>query len=210
MDKSIRRRAIPLSSLGLALVAFGSAYDAHAGCTSPDWSREPSNAPGLMSAVYHPSSDAFGLMTINLADDVIVGLWKFELLSKSTPNNTNPMPDGTLIDFGTAAWHSDGTELINSGIRNPADGDFCQGVWSRIDDSTFFLNHLALAWMNGSYVGPARITEHVTVGPHGDRYWGNFKIVQYVASITPGHEFDQDTAVATITGTVRATRIKAN
>jgi hypothetical protein len=132
------------------------------------------------------------------------------MLSKSTKKNTNPMPDGTLIDFGTAAWHSDGTELINSGIRNPADGDFCQGVWAKVDDSTFVLNHLALAWMNGSYVGPAHITERVTVGTNGSHYFGTFKIVQYLAAVTPGHEFDEDTALVTITGTIRATRVTAN
>jgi len=210
MKKCFGRGAMPLSAISLALIAAGLANNASAACTNPAWSPEASDTSGLVSAVYHPSTDAAGLMTVSNDHAAIIGLWKFELLSKSTSKNNNPMPDGTLIDFGTAAWHSDGTELINSGIRNPADGDFCQGVWAKVNDSTFVLNHMALAWMNGAYVGPARIAERVTVGPNGHHYWGTFKIVQYLATVSPGHEFDQDTALVTITGTVKATRITVN
>jgi hypothetical protein len=140
----------------------------------------------------------------------IVGLWKFEMLAKSTSTNTNPMPDGTLIDFGTAAWHSDGTELMNSGARNPVDGDFCQGVWAQVSGSTFILNHYALAWTNGTYTGPANITERVTVDRKGRNFSGTFKLVQYLATVTPGHEFDQSTALVSITGTITGIRVTAN
>lgn len=137
----------------------------------------------------------------------IVGLWKFEMLSKSTSTHKNSMPDGSLIDFGTAAWHMDGTELQTSGYRNPSDGDVCQGVWQQVGNSTFVLNHYALAWTNGSYTGPVNIRAQVTVDPSGNHYTGTFTTVVYLAAYVPGHEFDQNTVLATITGTFDATRV---
>ena len=195
---------------GILGVAFSS--QAGAGCTYPSGNEAP--AAGI-------SRDDFGgvrvirTSAVSLADSEpvrapIVGLWKFEMLAKSTATNHNPMPDGTLIDFGTAAWHSDGTELMNSGLRNPSDGDFCQGVWAAASGTTFLLNHYALAWTNGAYTGPANIRQKVTVDATGSRYTGTFTLVQYLASTTPGHEFDQTTALVSITGTVTATRITAN
>ena len=117
------------------------------------------------------------------------------------------MPDGTLIDFGTAAWHADGTEFQTSGIRNPADGDVCQGVWQQVDDATFVLNHYALAWTNGTYTGPANIRARVSVDSTGNHYSGVFATVVYLATPVAGHEFDQNTVLASITGTFRATRV---
>lgn len=137
----------------------------------------------------------------------IVGLWKFEMISKSTSTHKNPMPDGTLIDFGTASWHADGTELQVSGIRNPSDADVCQGVWQRVGYATFVLNHYALAWTNGTYTGPVNIRAEVTVDPTGTRYTGMFATVVYLASPVAGHEFDQTTVLASITGTFTATRV---
>jgi hypothetical protein len=209
MDQSSKRRGVSLATWGLALAAVSLAGTANAACTDPGWSHQPGNAPGFLSAVYHPASDAAWAMTVSDDSASIVGLWKIEMISRSTATNTNPMPDGVLIDFGIVAWHSDGTELLNSGSRNPADGDFCQGVWAKVGDSTFALNHMALAWTNGAYTGPAVIRERVTVDESGHHYHGSFKLTQYLASVTPGHEFDEDTALVTITGTVTGTRMTA-
>jgi hypothetical protein len=137
----------------------------------------------------------------------IVGLWKFEMLSKSTATNKNPMPDGTLVDFGTAAWHGDGTEMQFSGFRNPSDDDVCQGVWQQVGRNTFALNHLALAWTSGSYTGPADIRATVTVAPNGNHFTGTFKTTVYLASYAAGHEFDENTVLAVITGTFTGTRV---
>ncbi len=141
------------------------------------------------------------------ADHGIVGLWKFEMVSKSTPTHANPMPDGTLVDFGTASWHGDGTEFQASGFRNPSDGDVCQGVWKQVDESTFVLNHYALAWQSGVYAGPVHIRAEVSVNRAGTRYSGNFVTIVYAATPTIGHEFDETTPLVTITGTFTATRV---
>lgn len=178
----------------------------HAGCVAAKWSNERQAAPRPGAAM---STAAGSFIKVSDRDSgrSIVGLWKFEMISKSTPTHTNPMPDGTLIDFGTAAWHVDGTELQTSGIRNPSDGDVCQGVWQRVGDRTFVLNHYALAWTNGTYTGPVNIRARVTVDPSGTRYSGMFVTVVYLATPTQGHEFDQSTVLASITGTFTATRV---
>jgi hypothetical protein len=136
----------------------------------------------------------------------IVGLWKFEFTATS--------PFVGPFDAGYVTWHSDGTELMNSG-RAPTTGSFCMGVWKQIGHSTYKLNHFALSWAfdanapvtgpgtgGAIFVGPTNIREQVTVDRSGNNYEGTFTLVQY----------DQDgiTVLATITGTVTATRITAD
>jgi len=188
-----RSKTLLASAVTLALAGLASTGMARAACTVPDPTHGTSGH--FTPAVFHLASYQAS----------IVGLWKFEMLAKSTPANTNPMPDGTLVDFGTQAWHSDGTELLNSGIRNPADGNFCQGVWEQVGPSTFKLNHMPLAWGGGSYIGPVKM--HILVNEDGDRFSGYFSETVYQASATPGHEFDESAAIVTITGTITANRI---
>src|SRR5215469_6247950 len=192
-----RRLGTVPAALFLTLAGLACSDMARAACTIPDAIR--SAAGRFTPALYIPTSDE--------RPAAIVGLWKFEMLAKSTALNKNPMPDGALIDFGTQAWHSDGTELLNSGIRNPADGDFCQGVWQQVAASTFKLNHMPLAWAGGAYIGPVKMDMVVTLDDSGNRFWGWFSQTLYAASPTPGHEFDETAPVVTITGTISATRI---
>lgn len=197
--------ALGVSVLGVLLSAQAGAACAYSGQDanrSGESSNEFGGARFIRTAYWRVSNS-------DDAKAAIVGLWKFEMLSRSTSTNKNPMPDGTLVDFGTAAWHADGTELMNSGIHNPADSNFCQGTWAPVGDSTYVLNHYALAWTNGTYTGPVNIKERVRVGPTGNTISGTFTTVVYLASVTPGHEFDQNTVLATITGTLTGTRINA-
>ena len=202
------------TAAALALIALGGSGLAQA-CAAPGPAApaapRTTTLPGLFPAVYRPDAAApGGFISVHDEGDFrtsIVGLWKFEMLAKSTRTNTNPMPDGVVIDFGTTAWHSDGTELMNSGIRNPADNDICQGTWEQVGPSTFALNHFALAWTGGSYTGPVNIRERVTVDPSGRRFTGTFTIVAYLATVTAGHEFDLTTPLASITGTLTGSRI---
>jgi hypothetical protein len=197
-----------LAMTGVATLGFSGT--SRAGCADAKWSDAPRTAPAPGGAVSHlisTTSATFVRIADRGSEPTIVALWKFEMISKSTPTHTNPMPDGTLIDFGTAAWHADGTELQVSGIRNPGDGDVCQGVWRQVDDATFVLNHYALAWTNGTYTGPVNIRARVTVDATGNHYSGMFATVVYLATPVAGHEFDQSTVLASITGTFRATRV---
>lgn len=202
------KRIILMSGLAGLLMA-GAVRSAHAGCAIGD----PSTLSGLAHAspaVFNP--DDYGANFIRVddhfrSDAPIVGLWKFEMLAKNMDGNTNPMPDGTLLDFGTQAWHGDGTELMNSGSRNPADGDFCQGVWKQVGRSTFALNHMALAWAGGSYLGPVIIQMKVKVAPDGNSFKGDLTQTVYLASPVAGQEFDTSNRYIKLTGTITGTRI---
>ena len=103
----------------------------------------------------------------------IVGLWRVQLL----------LADGTVFDSGYATWHSDGTELMNSG-RPPMTGSFCMGAWKLTNQGTYQLNHIALSWDSTGtvFVGPANIRETITVDPSGNTYSGSFTLNQYDAN----------------------------
>src|SRR5215467_13944459 len=45
----------------------------------------------------------------------IVGMWKVQFISKGNTTHNPPIPDGAIVDFGYSQWHSDGTEILNSG-----------------------------------------------------------------------------------------------
>jgi hypothetical protein len=136
----------------------------------------------------------------------IVGLWKFKL---TAVGNTNGIRDGTQIDFGLETWHSDGTEMIISGGRDPNISNVCMGVWKRIGRSTFKLNHVVLSWgpPAGAYLGPGTLTEVVRVDSTGNSLSGTFTFTQYVATVS--NPFDQDSIAAPfpIYGVVTATRV---
>ncbi len=125
----------------------------------------------------------------------IVGFWKVTFVAEGNDG----IPDGIVIDFGYAQWHSDGTEIMNSGARPPATGNFCLGVWKKTGHSAYKLNHFAISSdLNGNLVGPANIREAVVLDRSGDSYSGSFTI----------NQFDQSgNTLAHITGQVTATRI---
>jgi hypothetical protein len=128
----------------------------------------------------------------------IVGLWKIKFVSKGTTG----IPDGAVIDDGYATWHSDGTEIMNSG-RPPITGNFCMGVWRRTRAGTYKLNHFALSWTpdGASLIGPANIREEVALDLSGNSYTGTFTIDQFD---------DNDHVLVHISGTVTAQRITAD
>ena len=165
----------------------------------------------LTPAVYHPDGGLSGAFVLagDFGAPAIVGLWEVEFTAKG---NTNGIPDGALIDFGTAQWHEDGTEIMISGGRNPSDGDVCMGVWQQVGRSTFALTHVALAYHAGAYVGPAKITERVTVDPSGESFHGSFTITQYSTTASPGAEFNESVVVppTPIRGVITGTRVNVN
>jgi len=132
----------------------------------------------------------------------ITGLYQFTQTAEG--NGPGGPPDGTPIDFGYQTWHADGTELMNSGARNPPSGDFCQGVWAKTGPRTYVLNHFALAWDSTGtvYVGPANIRENVTLSQDSQSMSGTFSITQYAP--------DGNTVLAHVQGNVAATRVTVN
>lgn len=126
----------------------------------------------------------------------IVGLWRFSFVSEGSKG----IPDGTVVDAGYQAWHSDGTELMNSG-RAPITGDFCMGVWKQVGHNKYSLNHYALAFdpTGTTFVGPANIRETVTIDRDHDSFSGTFTLDQYST--------DNKTILAHVQGKITAERI---
>jgi hypothetical protein len=100
----------------------------------------------------------------------IVGFWHFT--QKQGIN---------VFDAGYEAWHSDGTEIYNSGSRAPDTGNFCLGVWQQVGVRQYKLNHRAIGWVSGgstpAYI--AAITEDVTLSATGNSYSGTYKVSAY-------------------------------
>ena len=106
----------------------------------------------------------------------IVGYWRFAWTA----------PDGvTGIDWGFQQWHSDGTEITNSGGQLPATGNFCTGVWEQAGRGAFRLNHWAIAWnLPGTdpsdLAGLINIRELVTVDRTGNSMSGTVSLDLYM------------------------------
>jgi hypothetical protein len=169
--------------------------------------------PKLIAAVYRPGSEGFipvGHET-SVPNSGIVGLWMVSFVSDGIP--PNPVPAGATVDFGTVQWHDDGTELMISGARPPSEGDVCMGVWQQTGPFSYQLKHLALAWVSedtppsmggpgpshAQFLGPAIISEAVTLNKSRASYQGPFTIDQYNA--------DQSQLLVHISGTVTGTRV---
>jgi hypothetical protein len=192
------------SSVMLGLVVLASAAPANAGCLDSllhGHSAPEASAGQFVPAVYRPD-DLSGARLMPVSDsghenDSIVGLWEFRL-------------DGFAVDWGTQAWHSDGTEIMFSGGQDPATGDVCQGVWRKVGRSTYVLNHIAMGWVAPG--GPFGIRVHfhmqVTLDRSGNAFAGTYQAAVY--SVSPADPFDESVQVASGTGTATATRVRAD
>jgi hypothetical protein len=148
--------------------------------------------PHLLQAAFVTGLDPFE------KNSSIVGFWHFKFTSKG--NEGIGIPDGAPIDAGYAQWHSDGTEITNSGAISTITGNICMGVWQQVGLRTYKLNHFAIVFDSAgiNVIGPANIKEEVTVSPDGNSFAGTFTIDKYTeAGNSNGH----------VQGTVAATRI---
>jgi hypothetical protein len=133
---------------------------------------------------------------------LIVGMWHVTFTAEG--NNPGP-PDNTPIDNAVVVWHSDRTEIMNSG-RPAQDGDFCMGVWEEVGRCKYKLNHFAWAGNDttnapggiGNPQGPTRITEEVTLSEDGKQYSGTFTLDAYDTSFN---------LTTHIVGVIKGTRI---
>jgi len=172
----------------------------------------PRDEARLMPAVYRPDSEGFIRVGLGTSpNNGIAGLWKVSFVSDGVP--PNPVPAGVVTDFGTVQWHADGTELMVSGGRPPSTGDVCMGAWEQVGPFTYKLKHIALAWVSSDtppsmggpgpspaqFLGPATISELVTVSRSRDSYAGRFTIDQYNA--------DESAVLVHVSGTITGTRV---
>ena len=187
-----------LSLLGLAVAgqAGASCMSSTANPVAPN--QNPSGMH-LTPAVYRPGVMQ-GTSFIRVSDaadhsESIVGLWQFKF-------------EGFGPDYGTQAWHSDGTELIYSAGQNPETGDVCQGVWRKLGPSTYSLNHIAMGRPAPGAPFGLRIHIHavVKVDESGNNYSGKYKAAVY--SVSEAAPFDESVEVASGTGVLTGTRVK--
>ena len=185
-------------ALGVALIATVLTATANASCGDSK----------AGTTLHRQSWDGFGsfppaslLLTSDDADN-IVGMWHVTFTAEG--NDGGP-PDNTPIDNSIVTWHSDGTEIMNSG-RPAQDGQFCMGVWKKTGRLKYKVNHFAWAGYDttnapsgvGNPAGPTHIVEEVTLSPDGKHYTGTFTLDAYDTS---------GNVTAHIIGVIRATRI---
>jgi hypothetical protein len=181
-------RSVALALLGLA--ALAAATQVNATCMKnmalPGLPDKSSSAARLTPAVYRPGAmSAASFLPVRDDEKVsIVGLWQFQL-------------NGFAVDWGTQAWHSDGTEIMFSGGQNPQTGDVCQGVW----------NHIAMGWTAPGAAFGLRVHFHMVVelDSSGNAFSGHYTASVY--SVSPDNPFDESVQVASGTGNVTATRV---
>ncbi len=175
MRASYRTLAITFGALAFALLYVPNSAAQCLGWQPPQANHgSPHSQPGQA----HLQQTAF--VTINDqqgGNAAIVGFWHVKFVSEGSKG----IPDGTEVDAGYSQWHSDGTEIMNSGGRSPITSNFCLGVWEQVGSSKYKLNHFATSWdLTGStLIGPANIKETVTLDPTGDNFSGTFAINQY-------------------------------
>lgn len=203
------------TTLGLAVLAAMATPSVFAGCGSgmPGKAAPAGKQPQVhfMQAAYRPAR--FVLVDSSQPGADIVGLWHVVFVQNSDFG-------GGLFDDSYAEWHSDGTEIMNSGTHSPAYGNFCMGAWTTSGPSTYTLKHIALDY-SGNPPGSAAqgsttpsviviIHEYVTVDSTGNRFSGTFTAdiyAPYSSSFpaTPGAHIAQVGA-----GAILGERITAN
>jgi hypothetical protein len=196
MTTAIRKMTIALGIILVGMLLSSQAFAAGCG----DYGK-------LKPSAFLPpqSGSLFGtLLPVSDRDsaDPIVGMWHATFTAEG--NEIGP-PDGAPIDNALVAWHSDGTELMNS-FRPPQDGQWCMGIWKKTGKNTYVLNHIP--WFGndtsggpsgiGNPQGPARFLEKISVSPDGKSYTGTFTLDAYD---TAGNQ------VAHIIGVINATRV---
>jgi len=195
-------RAITMT-LGAGIFSALFVSNAFAGCGDTTNWRGPFQIvqPSEQSRLLTPSAQAEDASARDgMPSASIVGMWKVQFISLGNGSHNPSIPDGALVDFGFSQWHSDGTEILNSGGHEPATENFCLGVWGKTAYLAYEANHFAISYdaPSGALVAYANIREQVTLSPSGDSFTGTFTIDVYSPA---------GTKVDHLGGTLAATRI---
>lgn len=179
--------AVAAAAMGSAMYANASCGNFKANHTGDSWF-EGGSGPTLLPASFSLSSGHLEL--VNERDDAsIVGMWRVKFIVGTD-----------VIDDALAAWHSDGTEIMNSS-KPPISQSWCMGVWKQIGRSSYKLHHIAIGWTEeGAPLGPAEIRETVTVDRSGNAFTGSFTIDQYLGDETAP-------PIAHVAGNLQGTRV---
>jgi hypothetical protein len=202
-------KTVRLLAAFLCFAALMLTGQAQAACATPKLQQAtPANRSDFhfVPAVYHDGDTTAGtFVRVHDFDPAsIVGLWEFKW-------------SGFATDWGTQAWHSDGTELSFSTGQNPATGDTCQGVWQQIGPRTYTLNHIAMGWaapgaspLQGAQFLRVHLHMIVTLAPSGKTFSGKYTAAVYLESQSDPFDENPNTnaPIATGSGAVAATRVE--
>ncbi len=215
MKIGIGKLAPVMGGLVLALAFVPNALAACGGLSSPivqpdSWQPQQGQVKLLRTSLPAPIGHDY------YDDDKasIVGFWHVKFVSDGISSGIpGGVPKGAPVDAGYSQWHSDGTEIMNSGGRAPNTGDFCLGIWAQVGLRQYKLNHFAAAWdptkgeldsagnPTGALLGPANIKELVNLSPDGNSFVGTFSIDQYD---------EEGNHLVHLEGTITGTRITVN
>jgi hypothetical protein len=159
-------------------------------------------AAHFLKALYRTGgSSEEELLPMSLSDDEesdeqsLVGLWEFKWT-------------GFSVDWGTQAFHADGTEIMFSGGQNPETGDVCQGVWRKVGPHTYTLNHIAMGWFAPGAGFGVRVHIHATIklDASGNSFTGHYRAAVY--TVSPADPFDESAPGPSGTGSMSGTRVR--
>jgi hypothetical protein len=178
------------NTLGLAALGATLVPNVFAGCgngIAVPGNQQPAR---FIRAAYEPAR--LVLVDNSPAGAAVVGLWHVIMTNDAHFG-------GGLFDDAYVEWHSDGTEIMNSGVHSPANGNFCMGVWAKTGPSAYTLKHIALDYSVTHSTTPDAILiirEEVTVDQGGDHFTGSFTVDLYAPyssdfPATPGNRIAQ-------------------
>ena len=156
------------ATFGALLLALVCVPNSWAGCapslagpTHSSWIVQPGRAMLLQAAL---------MVMTSYREPSIVGFWHFKFFIGANE-----------IDAGNQQWHSDGTEILNSGVRPPIIGDFCLGVWEQVGPRHYRLNHRGLGWNDTgtAFQETDVFLFDVYLSPDGNSYTGTFTLNVY-------------------------------
>lgn len=160
----------------LAALAMGTLWVpiASAACANPldkahisrqSWNPEDGFVPNLRLVNYQPT---------------MIGMWHVAFIAEG--NGPGLPPDGTQVDDALSLWHIDGTEATVSS-RAPETGDVCLGVWERVGERHYKLNHFGISFDPATDPntpqGFANIRQDINLSRDGMTFKGKFSIQQY-------------------------------
>jgi len=157
-------------------------------CASPT----PGKSPAAVKIPFQEASN-------DTYEPTIVGLWH-------AVYSTGAAPDQSLFLESLKTWHRDGTEFENA-MLPPIGGNVCVGVWKEVGPRTVKLHHTGLMFTPSAdptknvLAGTFTNDETDIVAFDGKTYKGTFTFKQY--------DLDGN-LIATVTGTIAATRISVD
>jgi len=113
----------------------------------------------------------------------MIGMWHVAFIAEG--NGPGLPPDGVQVDNALSHWHVDGTEVTVSS-RAPETGDVCLGVWKKVGERHYKLNHFGISFDPSTDPnnpqGFANIRQDIWLSPDGKTFKGTFSIDQFDAT----------------------------